>query len=106
MARYVSAKLKSNLSEDDEQMTDKKATDLRRVEDWERLAILEVRVDDHDEDIKALIKQGAEFSASMQKIVNTLQQIKWTMVGALGMIILTRPELIERMLAFIKVVLM
>ena len=59
----------------------------RRAEDWERLAILEVRVDDHESDIKEVVDNQKKLATSIDLVNKTLLQIKYTVIGAIVILV-------------------
>lgn len=65
-----------------------------REGDRERLAVLEVRVNDHEEDIKRLIQNYEALALTVTNISGHLQQIKWTVVGGLIVFFATNKELL------------
>ena len=60
----------------------------RRADDWERLAILEVRVNDHGEDIEHLILNQSKLSSSLESINRTLLTIRTALYTSVGLLAL------------------
>ncbi len=84
----------------DDQMNKVKA--FRRAEDWERLAILEVRVDDHEADIKEIVKNQEKLTAAIDTVNKTLLQIKYVIIGAVGVILTHEMGLLDAVLAIVR----
>ena len=83
-------------------MTDKSTDDtFRRAEDWERLAIIEVRVNDHEEDIRQLISHQQELSKSFESIVSTLKQVRTALLTAIAFFLLNEMGLLATIKALL-----
>lgn len=81
---------------------DKTGNYLRRTEDLERIAVLEVRVNDHEEDIHQLIKHQQELSESLSCIVDTLKQVRTALITAILVFVASQVGVTEAIKAFIK----
>lgn len=66
---------------------DSKGNAFRRVEDWERLAVLEVRVNDHEEDLKVVLENQSILSQGVADINTTLNRILWVAAGSFGTVV-------------------
>ncbi len=75
---------------------------LRRTEDLERIAVLEVRVNDHEEDIHQLIKHQQELSESLSCIVDTLKQVRTALITAILVFVASQVGVVEAAKALIK----
>lgn len=85
-------------------MTDS-ATDtlkFRRSDDLERIAVLEVRVNDHEEDLKQLTLHQEQLSEGITNINTTLQRILYAIIGAGLVIIANQIGFTETVLLFFK----
>ena len=58
---------------------------------------LQVQLDKHSTQIAKLFSKVDDTNASIQKIVNTLNQIRWTFFGALGYYAISEIGIIEAM---------
>ena len=74
---------------------------LRRIEDLQRIAILEVRVKDHEEDIHQLIKHQQDLSESLSRIADTLKQVRTAVVTAILVFVASQIGVIELLKALI-----
>lgn len=77
---------------------------LRRTEDIERIAVLEVRVNDHEEDIHQLIKHQQELSVSLSCIVDTLRQVRTALITAILVFVASQVGVMEAIKAFLKLI--
>ena len=73
----------------------------RRLEDWERLAVLEVRVNDHSEDLKQVFKHQEILSEGVASINSTLLKILYTLVGAGTFLVLQERGLVDTFFALL-----
>lgn len=69
----------------------------------ERIAVLEVRVSDHSEDIKQLMLSQKSLTQSLCTISNTLLQIKYTLIGAIGITLVLKYGWLQGLLAMLKI---
>ena len=69
--------------------------------DWERVAILEVRVSSHEDSIKHLFTHQEKLAESLDSISKTLLQIKYVVLGALGVVMITEIGLIDALKALL-----
>lgn len=74
----------------------------RRIEDWERLAVLEVRVNDHESDLKQVFIHQELLSNGIAGINKTLQKILWVIVGAVTILLFQKYGALETIGMFIK----
>ena len=58
---------------------------------------LQVQLDKHSSQIAKLFSKVDDTNASIQKIMNTLNQIRWTFFGALGYYAISEIGIIEAM---------
>ena len=58
---------------------------------------LQVQLDKHSSQIAKLFSKVDDTNASIQKIMNTLNQIRWTFFGALGYYAVSEIGIIEAM---------
>ena len=58
---------------------------------------LQVQLDKHSTQIAKLFSKVDDTNASIQKIVNTLNQIRWTFFGAIGYYAVSEIGIIEAM---------
>ena len=58
---------------------------------------LQVQLDKHSTQIAKLFSKVDDTNASIQKIVNTLNQIRWTFFGALGYYAISEIGILETM---------
>lgn len=77
-----------------------KLQSFRRVEDWERLAVLEVRVNDHEEDLKQVFKHQELLSEGIAGINSTLKMILYVLIGAGSAILVQEIGLMKVLVAF------
>jgi len=61
----------------------------------DRVARLETTVDRHDTQISKLFSRIDETNKCIQKINNSMLQIKWSVYGAIGFYIITQVGIIE-----------
>ena len=61
----------------------------------ERVARMETTLDRHDSQITKLFSRVDETNKCIQKINNSMLQIKWSVYGAIGFYIVTQVGLIE-----------
>ena len=61
----------------------------------ERVARMETTLDRHDSQITKLISRVDETNKCIQKINNSMLQIKWSVYGAIGFYIITQIGIIE-----------
>ena len=61
----------------------------------ERVARMETTLDRHDSQITKLFSRVDETNKCIQKINNSILQIKWSVYGAIGFYIVTQIGLIE-----------
>ena len=61
----------------------------------DRVARLETTVDRHDSQITKLFSRIDETNKCIQKINNSMLQVKWSVYGAIGFYIITQIGLIE-----------
>ena len=61
----------------------------------ERVARMETTLDRHDSQITKLFSRVDETNKCIQKINNSMLQIKWSVYGAIGFYIVTQIGLIE-----------
>jgi len=61
----------------------------------DRVARLETTVDRHDTQISKLFSRIDETNKCIQKINNSMLQVKWSVYGAIGFYIVTQIGLIE-----------
>ena len=61
----------------------------------ERIARMETTLDRHDSQITKLFSRVDETNKCIQKINNSMLQIKWSVYGAIGFYIVTQIGLIE-----------
>ena len=61
----------------------------------DRVARLETTVDRHDSQITKLFSRIDETNKCIQKINNSMLQVKWSVYGAIGFYIVTQIGLIE-----------
>ena len=61
----------------------------------ERVARMETTLDRHDSQITKLFSRVDETNKCMQKINNSILQIKWSVYGAIGFYIVTQIGLLE-----------
>lgn len=61
---------------------DEQALQFRRIEDRERLAVLEIRVADHSDDLKEVFKHQEILAKGVEGINKTLRMIMYSCVGA------------------------
>ena len=61
----------------------------------ERVARMETTLDRHDSQITKLFSRVDETNRCIQKINNSMLQIKWSVYGAIGFYIVTQIGLIE-----------
>ena len=61
----------------------------------ERVARMETTLDRHDSQITKLFSRVDETSRCIQKINNSMLQIKWSVYGAIGFYIITQIGIIE-----------
>ena len=61
----------------------------------ERVARMETTLDRHDSQITKLFSRVDETNRCIQKINNSMLQIKWSVYGALGWYIITQIGIIE-----------
>ena len=61
----------------------------------ERVAIMETTLDRHDSQITKLFSRVDETNRCIQKINNSMLQIKWSVYGAIGFYIITQIGIIE-----------
>ncbi len=73
----------------------------RRIEDLERLAVLEVRVNDHEEDLKQLLVHQEVLSKGLAGINATLRKILYVCIGAGAMIAVQQEGLIGVLVKFV-----
>lgn len=81
--------------------SDEELTTFRRTEDWERLAVLEVRVNDHAHDLKQVFKHQELLSEGIAGINSTLQRILYVMVGAGAILLVQEVGLFEALVMVI-----
>jgi hypothetical protein len=74
----------------------------RRTEDVARIAVLELRVNDHSEDLKQLTLHQEQLSSGITEINNTLQRILYAIVGAGGVIIAGQVGIVEFVMMLIQ----
>lgn len=70
----------------------------RREEDRERLAVLEIRVADHAEDLKEVFRHQAILSKGVEGINRTLRMIMYTVVGSALTLVLQEAGLLKVLL--------
>jgi len=63
----------------------------------ERIARMETTLDRHDSQITKLFSRVDETNRCIQKINNSMLQIKWSVYGAIGLYIVTQIGLLEAM---------
>ena len=63
----------------------------------ERVARMETTLDRHDSQITKLFSRVDETNRCIQKINNSMLQIKWSVYGAIGFYIVTQIGLLEAM---------
>jgi hypothetical protein len=63
----------------------------------ERIARMETTLDRHDSQITKLFSRVDETNRCIQKINNSMLQIKWSVYGAIGFYIVTQIGLLEAM---------
>ena len=61
----------------------------------ERVARMETTLDRHDSQITKLFSRVDETNKCIQKINNSMLQIKWSVYGAIGFYIITQVGIIE-----------
>ena len=61
----------------------------------ERIARVETTLDKHDSQITKLFSRVDETNKCIQKINNSMLQIKWSVYGAIGFYIITQIGIIE-----------
>jgi len=61
----------------------------------DRVARLETTIDRHDSQITKLFSRVDETNKCIQKINNSILQIKWSVYGALGYYVITQIGIIE-----------
>ena len=61
----------------------------------ERIARMETTLDRHDSQITKLFSRVDETNKCIQKINNSMLQIKWSVYGAIGFYIITQIGIIE-----------
>ena len=61
----------------------------------ERVARMETTLDRHDSQITKLFSRVDETNKCIQKINNSMLQIKWSVYGAIGFYVVTQVGLIE-----------
>ena len=61
----------------------------------ERIARMETTLDRHDSQITKLFSRVDETNKCIQKINNSMLQIKWSVYGAIGFYIVTQVGLLE-----------
>ena len=61
----------------------------------ERVARIEITIDRHDSQITKLFSRIDETNKCIQKINNSMLQIKWSVYGAIGFYIVTQIGIIE-----------
>jgi len=61
----------------------------------ERVARIEITIDRHDSQITKLFSRIDETNKCIQKINNSMLQIKWSVYGAIGFYIITQIGIIE-----------
>ena len=61
----------------------------------ERVARMETTLDRNDSQITKLFSRGDETNRCIQKINNSMLQIKWSVYGAIGFYIITQIGIIE-----------
>ena len=61
----------------------------------ERVARMETKLDRHDSQITKLFSRVDETNKCIQKINNSMLQIKWSVYGAIGFYIITQIGIIE-----------
>ena len=61
----------------------------------ERIARMETTLDRHDSQITKLFSRVDETNRCIQKINNSMLQIKWSVYGAIGFYIITQIGIIE-----------
>lgn len=74
----------------------------RRSEDVARIAVLELRVNDHEEDLKQLTTHQEQLSTGINDINITLQRILYAIIGAGLVIIANQIGFTETVLLFFK----
>jgi len=80
---------------------DEKALQFRRIEDRERLAVLEIRVSDHEEDLRQVFEHQKILSEGISKIANTLRKIMYAFVGAASLLVLQELGLVSTITALL-----
>ena len=83
-------------------MNDEELKTFRRTEDWERLAVLEVRVNDHAQDLKQVFKHQELLSEGIAGINSTLQRILYVMVGAGSLLVIQELGLMNAVMMLVK----
>jgi hypothetical protein len=63
----------------------------------ERVARMETTLDRHDSQISKLFSRVEDTNKCIQKINNSMLQIKWSVYGAIGFYIVTQIGLLEAM---------
>ena len=63
----------------------------------ERVARMETTLDRHDSQITKLFSRVDETNKCIQKINNSMLQVKWSVYGAIGFYIVTQIGLLEAM---------
>ena len=61
----------------------------------ERVARMETTLDRHDSQITKLVRRVDETNKCIQKINNSMLQIKWSVYGAIGFYVVTQVGLLE-----------
>jgi hypothetical protein len=61
----------------------------------DRIARLEITIDRHDSQITKLFSRIDETNKCIQKINNSILQIKWSVYGAIGFYIITQVGIID-----------
>ncbi|MEE8598551.1 MAG: hypothetical protein V3S69_03410 [Dehalococcoidales bacterium] len=74
----------------------------RRKEDNERLAVLEIRVENHEEDLRQMSLHQEMLSKGIANIDKTLRMIFWSVCGACGLLIAQQLGVVEFLKLFIK----
>ena len=72
------------------------------IKDSERLAVLEVRVNDHEEDLKHMQKNQELLREGIAGIQTTLQRILFVIVGAVSILVLQEQGLFKAFFLLIK----
>lgn len=72
------------------------------IKDSERLAVLEVRVNDHEEDLKHMQKNQELLREGIAGIQITLQRILFVIVGAVSILVLQEQGLFKAVMLLFK----